>query len=196
MIIFEGLHPYYLKRQRDLFDLRIFIRPNKLLQTHWKVLRDVYERGHAKENVLEQIAKREKDSEMYIDGQSEFADLEVIPELKNDIAELGSPAESINVRYKIRLPNSISLEALLDKTLVKNILIKSHDYIDSDRQELVIDGEASAELISEIAKDLLGGLEEIGIDLPVWPSDSFGGVVLLITYLIFQEVDYEKEQFT
>ena len=60
LILYEGLHPFYLKRLRELFDLRIFISPTEELMSSWKLKRDVTTRGKTKKEVLKQMDLREK----------------------------------------------------------------------------------------------------------------------------------------
>ena len=58
LIIFEGLHPFYLSRQRQLYDLKIFIKPDQDLSNHWKIIRDIDKRGYTKEQVLSNLCQR------------------------------------------------------------------------------------------------------------------------------------------
>jgi uridine kinase/Gpi18-like mannosyltransferase len=57
IIIFEGLHTFYLSLLRDICDLKIFLSPDLDLVKHRKIIRDVKERGHSKEQVEESIKK-------------------------------------------------------------------------------------------------------------------------------------------
>ena len=40
LIIYEGLHPFFLENQRNEYDLKIMVLPDEQLNTHWKVIRD------------------------------------------------------------------------------------------------------------------------------------------------------------
>ena len=51
VIILAGLHPLYLPKMRKLIDLRIFIDPDIKLQLHWKITRDMRQRGHSLEKM-------------------------------------------------------------------------------------------------------------------------------------------------
>lgn len=74
-IIFEGLHAFYTKELRKLIDLKIFIEVDKHLNVHFKLHRDMAERGYAKEQILNAINAREKDARKYITPQKKQADL-------------------------------------------------------------------------------------------------------------------------
>lgn len=75
IIVHEGLHSLYLKQERKLYDLKIFIDPQTELYHQWKIDRDTTERGYTKEKVLENIHKRQDDKRRYIDIQRQHADI-------------------------------------------------------------------------------------------------------------------------
>jgi uridine kinase len=71
-----GLHSLYSKDDH-LYNLKIFIDTDEQLKTQWKIQRDVNERGHTLEKVLDQISKRKGDYEKYIHPQRDNSDLVV-----------------------------------------------------------------------------------------------------------------------
>ncbi|MGQ0508220.1 MAG: hypothetical protein ACT4TC_23220, partial [Myxococcaceae bacterium] len=50
-IVVQGLHTLYLRGLREWFDLRVFLAPDERVRLHWKLSRDVRERGHSIEKV-------------------------------------------------------------------------------------------------------------------------------------------------
>ncbi|MBK8204424.1 MAG: hypothetical protein IPK68_19655 [Bdellovibrionales bacterium] len=77
LIVSEGLHPFYIKSVRELYDLRVFIKPDAALASHWKIQRDVSTRGYSKKSVMEQIQIREHDYVRYVALQEKHADVVV-----------------------------------------------------------------------------------------------------------------------
>jgi len=75
VIIIEGLHPFYTDELRELSDFKIFVDPYRKIKRKWKIKRDVEERGHSLENVLEEIMVREPDYKKYIDIQKIYAEV-------------------------------------------------------------------------------------------------------------------------
>lgn len=187
LILYEGLHPFYLKRLRELFDLNIFLKPSDKLRFSWKVNRDTRLRGKTKEEVLEQISSREKDSVSYVEIQSEHADVIIEPFLESDSEDHNSI-----VCFKIILPNSISFDPILEEIEKIKTLKLEHNYQKMDTQELTVSGFVSSQEISKIASRSIEGLKEIGITEPNWPDNPFGVVIMVITFLIFEEALYEK----
>jgi uridine kinase len=57
-VLFVGLHPFYLRRMRELLDVKIFMDTDERLRQAWKVARDVRARGYTEGAVREQIARR------------------------------------------------------------------------------------------------------------------------------------------
>jgi uridine kinase/ribulose-5-phosphate 4-epimerase/fuculose-1-phosphate aldolase len=62
-IINEGLHSFYTTESEELSDLKIYIDTDENLMTDFKIERDTLERGYTKEDVIETISNRKKDSE-------------------------------------------------------------------------------------------------------------------------------------
>jgi phosphoribulokinase len=75
--IVEGLLCYHTKALRDCFDVRVFLAPPEDLRRQWKVQRDCSRRGYTTDQVLEELDRREPDSELFIRPQQRWADLVV-----------------------------------------------------------------------------------------------------------------------
>ena len=57
--------------------MRVFLAPPEELRRAWKVQRDCSRRGYTTDQVLEELDRREPDSELYIRPQQRWADLVV-----------------------------------------------------------------------------------------------------------------------
>lgn len=193
LIVFEGLHPFYLTAQRDLYNLKIFVNPDRDLLFHWKISRDMAKRGYSKEKIIEQLVKRDKDSKKYIETQKNKADILIEPTPVKTIDNLGDKDEVVEIYYKLLLSNSVYIESIVASIRnIKTIDIK-HDYAEEEHQSLIIKGTCSSQQIRELANSYIMGLEELGIDNSEWPDNCFGVVVLLLTYYIFEIAEYDKK---
>jgi phosphoribulokinase len=74
IIIIRGLFPLFTDRLRSAFDVKVWLQPDDELKYHWKVQRDVTQRGYLLEEVIRQIVERQEDFRRYIDPQQAFAD--------------------------------------------------------------------------------------------------------------------------
>lgn len=76
-LIVEGLLGYSTRGARDCYDVKVYLAPPEDLRAEWKVKRDTQKRGYTKEQVLEEMKKREPDSEQFIRPQRQWADIVV-----------------------------------------------------------------------------------------------------------------------
>jgi len=75
--VIEGLLGYHTEALRDCYDVRVFLAPPEDLRRRWKVQRDCSRRGYTTDQVLEELDRREPDSELYIRPQQRWADMVV-----------------------------------------------------------------------------------------------------------------------
>src|SRR4051795_7915847 len=76
-LIVEGLLGYHTEALRDCFDIRVYLDPPESMRRRWKVVRDCSRRGYTTNQVLEELDRREPDSEAYIRPQRHHADIVV-----------------------------------------------------------------------------------------------------------------------
>lgn len=175
LIVYEGLHALYLEQQRQLYDLKIFLSPDFDLAQHWKITRDVEQRGHSLNRVIEQIEKRQPDVDSYIEKQQSYADI---------IINMAAGTDTDSIQYTINFPNSVFLEPILEVLHKQAQLQITHSYLSPDTQQVVVQGNLSQTIINKIAADYLPQLEELGTIHSLWPENAFGVVVLLILYTV------------
>ncbi|MBD2327735.1 phosphoribulokinase [Alkalinema sp. FACHB-956] len=75
IIVVEGLHPLFDERVRGLLDFSVYLDIDDEVKIAWKIQRDMAERGHSYEDVLQAINARKPDFEAYIDPQKQYADV-------------------------------------------------------------------------------------------------------------------------
>jgi phosphoribulokinase len=75
--LIEGLLGYHTPALRECYDVRVFLAPPEELRRAWKVQRDCSRRGYTTDQVLEELDRREPDSELYIRPQQRWADIVV-----------------------------------------------------------------------------------------------------------------------
>ena len=192
LVIFEGLHSFYIKQMRDLYDLKIFVNPSEELRKYWKVNRDTKKRGYSKDKILKQLDSRQKDSEKFIKAQLKYADI-VVELLTNK--KVSSSNES-NIILKITASNSFYLEPIFNELSKIESIKSKHEYEDEDRQSIEIDGIISTEEVDGIASNLFLSreLEDLGINNPFWNKDYLGVIQLFTTYCIIKNLEHEKNK--
>jgi uridine kinase len=186
LIVFEGLHSFYLSNQAEVYDLKVFMEPDDQLRMWWKVQRDVAKRGYSPEKVLEQLKMREQDSEKYIKTQASQADIIAKFYPLNDIDPVNQSIEPI-IALKITLSNEIYPDPLLEQ--LKNVVSLSMEHVyANDNQELIFKGTISKEQIELIADKCIPELEDIGIYNTDWKDNFEGMLQLVTTFVIFNRL--------
>ncbi|MDJ0687827.1 MAG: phosphoribulokinase [Xenococcaceae cyanobacterium MO_188.B32] len=99
-VIVEGLLGYSSRKMLNSYDVKAYLAPPESLRTSWKIKRDTRKRGYTEEQVLEQLRKREPDSEVYIRPQRKWAD--VIVSFYPPDAESEANNLLLNVRLILR----------------------------------------------------------------------------------------------
>jgi phosphoribulokinase len=99
-VIIEGLLGYSTRAARDAYDVKVYLAPPEKLRATWKVKRDTQKRGYTPEQVLEELEKREPDSEQFIRPQRQWSDIVVsfYPPNENEDESNGH----LNVRLVLR----------------------------------------------------------------------------------------------
>ena len=196
LLIFEGLHPFLLGNQRKLYDLRIFIEPEKNLALHWKVCRDLAKRRYTVQEVLANIKTRESDVEAFVATQKPFSDIIVTPMPKAAIETFGKLDTVIELSYKLVFPNAFDLEEITDMiTDIDNLNVR-HQYDDVEHQSLYID-ENDFESVdtSKLLYALSDDLKYLEVDITKLPNGLWGVVVFIIAAIIIQESKGDRKNY-
>jgi phosphoribulokinase len=77
IVIIRGLFPLLTERLRSAFDVRVWLDPQDELKYHWKLQRDVAQRGYVVEEVIASLIHRQDDLRQFIMPQVRHADIVV-----------------------------------------------------------------------------------------------------------------------
>lgn len=179
-IIASGLHALHKTFFLDCFDLSVYLDIDEGLRRHFKMQRDVYQRGHTVEKVLASFERREPDSEKFIRPQARNADLimslqPIHPRMLDDLEEKSA------LRFKLTVRSRKGLDELtLTRVLVG--ICGLHVDINNDASEvsMTIEGENTAEDIALAAEMAYPRLFEFLDTEPKW-EDGITGLMQLIT---------------
>ena len=76
-VVFEGLLGFHSEELRAAHDIRVFLAPPEELRRMWKLTRDCTRRGYTTHEVINELDRRERDVEAYIQPQRRHADIVV-----------------------------------------------------------------------------------------------------------------------
>jgi len=181
-IIASGLHALYLPGLRDCYHLKVYLDIDEGLRRFFKIRRDVHQRGHTLERVLNSFEKREPDSEQFIRPQARHADL--VMSLQPIHPRM---LEGVDEKHALRLKlvvhtrngfNELSMHRVLVGVCGLHVdVITGNDGADV---QLTIEGEASAADIAMAAEMLCPRIFEF-LDIPPKWQDGILGLMQLIT---------------
>ena len=113
VVLVTGLHALYPQALNEQLDVKVFLDMHEGLRRHYKLRRDVMQRGHALATVMASIERRMGDFERYVAPQAERADicLSLIP-AEPDFVPDPARNEAVPLRLRVRLKHSLHVDDL------------------------------------------------------------------------------------
>lgn len=181
-ILASGLHALYLPIIRECCNLKIYLDIDERLRRHFKLQRDVHQRGHSPERVLASFEKREIDSRRFIRPQATHADLifSLCP-IRSEMLDEVNNARPLRLKLTSRTRrgfNELSVYRVLVCVCGLHVDILVSD--DSREVQMMIEGETSAADLALAAKILCPRVLEFLDISPRW-HDGMTGLMQLIT---------------
>lgn len=180
-IIASGLHSLSLPIIRDNCNLRIYLDIDENLRRHFKLKRDVNDRGHSIETVLASLEKREHDAEQFIRKQADHADLilslQPVHTLTLEDLDREEPVKLKLVATTKHGFNELSIHRVL--VGVCGLHVDINIAKDQAEAEITIEGEPGSEDIEMAAKILCPNVIEFLDIEPDW-QEGVTGVMQLV----------------
>lgn len=181
-IIASGLHALYLPILRECYNLKIYLEIDEGLRRHFKLKRDVQQRGHTVERVLGSFEKREPDSERFIRPQSNHADLILsLQPIHSRMLEDLDDKHPLRLKLVVETKNGFN-ELSIHRVLVGVCGLHVDIVIGNDGADvkMTIEGEVSAADVAMAAEILCPRVLEF-LDIPPKWQDGMLGLMQLIT---------------
>ncbi len=187
-VVFSGLHTLALRAPRKLYDLTIFLDPDEGLRKHWKLRRDVAERGYSREKILSSLEEREEDRRRFVLPQRKQANLvfSLCPDggWGEDSADLDSEPEKA---LEVEASNSFHLEPLVEALRsVEDLKVDHNPYRDMAHQTLRISGRVSEDRLATIATAVMPNLYELS-QAPKF-KEGLDGCLQILSLVCLDEV--------
>ena len=207
IVIVEGLHTLY-DGLRDYIDFKIFVDPARYVKRRWKIKRDVLERGYSRENVIEEIIRREPDYKRFIDFQKIYADvvIKIYPSSMRNLERINylleeSDFEVYGVRVIIKRQEIPSESVKLNIDLSGLIRASERDfsisffsdyYYSMPASFIDIDGFMSTEIFSSLLDAIR---REIGSESVDYSKERYVNAIevakLLLCWRLLEVIDYK-----
>ncbi|NJO39364.1 MAG: phosphoribulokinase [Cyanobacteria bacterium CRU_2_1] len=210
-VIVEGLLGYSTRGMRDSYDIKVYLAPPEDLRAIWKVKRDTRKRGYSEAEVLEQLRKREPDSDAFIRPQRQWADVIVTFYPSNG----GTPQDDLLLNVRLVLRPTIPHPDLTTVLNPDGGRLGAAVRLGLDRDMgkpvdlLEIDGHATAEQVRELERVLCNEVPYLGQFCSLDGNADIGKVVgttgetlqsyplaltqLLITYHMLKAMSLPRE---
>ena len=183
IIIASGLHALYLPILRDCYNLSIYLDIDEDLRRHFKLQRDVFQRGHTLEKVLASFDKREPDSARFIRPQSSHANLilSLKPIHSRLLKDHNIDKNPLSLKIVTRSRDGINQQSLT-RVLVGICGLHVDMVVNNDASEIeiTIEGETSAQDIELAAGIICPRIFEFLDIKPKW-QNGIMGLMQLIT---------------
>lgn len=188
-IIASGLHALYFPILRDCYNLKIFLDIDEGLRRHFKMKRDVGQRGHSPQSVAASFDKRESDSERFIRPQAAHADLifslqPIHPAMLRDLDD----------RHPLRLKLVVTTRhGFNELSLIRTLVGVCGLHVDiavsqaGSEVKMTIEGETSAADVALAAEILCPSVLEFLDIRPRW-QEGIVGLMQLITLTNISQV--------
>lgn len=178
-VIVEGLLGYSTRKMRDSYDVKVYLAPPESLRASWKIKRDTRKRGYTDEQVLEQLQKREPDSEAYIRPQRKWADVVVSFYPPDEESEANNLLLNVKLilRPTIPHPNFTKILNSEGNHLGSAIRLGLERDMDKPVDVLSIDGQATAEQVRELEKIFCNEVPFLGQFCSLEGNKEIGKVV-------------------
>jgi uridine kinase len=180
-VVVSGLHAIFLPALRASLDLSVYLDMDEGLRRWLKLRRDVKERGHSPEQVLQSIERRSADAENFVRPQSAFANLVLsvrpaAPLAADASLEGALPRLALHVRSR----HSIRYDELV-RLLVSFAGLGVESRIENDGgMTLDIEGDVGADAVAHVAQLMLPRLRDL-LDLePQWQPGVTGLMQLIV----------------
>lgn len=185
-VVFSGLHTLALRAPRRLYDLTIFLDPDEDLRRHWKIRRDVDERGHSREQVMDSLEQRESDRVRFILPQRKQANV-VFALRPAEPGALDNSAREPEKLLEVEASNSFHLEPMVEALReVEGLEVRHDPYRDGIHQTLEIQGHVSAQRLGAIAASVMPNLYELSRAPRI--QDDLDGCLQILTLKCLDEV--------
>jgi len=162
-VVVEGLLGYSTRAARDCYDVKVYLAPPETLRTHWKVKRDTQKRGYTEAQVLEEMAKREPDSEQFIRPQRQWADLVVSFYPPVDQTEESNTRLNVRLILRPNIPHPDLTRVVNSESHHSNAAIRLG--LDRDMGKpvdvLEIDGHATSDQVVELERFICSDLTNL-----------------------------------
>lgn len=178
-VIVEGLLGYSTRGMRDSYDVKAYLAPPESLRATWKIKRDTRKRGYNDEQVLEQLRKREPDSEAFIRPQRQWADVVVTFYPPPDDSQQNDLLLNVSLVLRPTIPHPDLTRILTAEGnhLGSAIRLELDRDMGKPVDVLEIDGHATAQQVQELERVMCNDVPYLGQFCSLQGNENLGKLI-------------------
>jgi uridine kinase len=188
----SGLHALWSPVLNARFDVRVFMDMDEALRRFLKMRRDVTQRGHAPEKVMQSIERRASDGAQFIAPQAAAADvvLRLEPRHPTAIADTALAPDATMLRLVVTFAPGRNFEAPARLLTALSGMQVIETFGRDGRAQVLIEGEPSAADIAATARRVAPDMHSFLAVDPVW-RPGLSGVMQII---LLTEIDRSRRR--
>lgn len=185
IVIASGLHALTSTALNPLYDLRVYLDMDEALRRHFKIRRDVDERGQPLERVVASIERRQADATAYVHPQRNAADVvfRLIPRRQDLLTHAG---RTVPTRLIVEAAPGVGFDPVTRALVAVAGIYAVELPGEGGRSHLIVEGEPSPADLAAAARRLPSVPEELMRDAPAWEGGTIGVMQLVMLHLIEQ----------
>jgi uridine kinase len=182
VIVASGLHALYSPVLRECYDLSIYLDIDERLRRHFKLARDVTDRGHTVEKVLSSLEKRDADSKRFIGPQAAHADLALsLQPIHPRILDDPVTKRPLRLKLNVRARHSGHEERLVRVLIgVCGLHVDMQVGSGGNSVDVTIEGECSAQDVAMAARYLMPHFDDLLDIEPKWEEGVKGLMQIVV----------------
>ncbi|MBR0749950.1 hypothetical protein JQ582_39175 [Bradyrhizobium japonicum] len=179
IVVASGLHALWMPRLTSLYDVKIFLQMDEDLRRYFKLRRDVRDRGHAPERVLQSLDHRRPDSIRFIQPQGVFADLifRLEPRKPDELQDVFGE-KTPGLQLVVRVPREDDYSKLV-RLLLAICDVQAVERTSAAGVEILIIGEPTRDEVRAVANRLISDDEILAVE-PAWERGVRGLMQLFV----------------
>jgi uridine kinase len=193
VLLVSGLHALAIPALLPRFDAKLFLDMSEPLRRFYKIRRDVVERGHSIEAVVDSLDRRYPDAVRFVHPQAAAADIvfSLEPVNPDSIADLHASGDP-ELRISITLRGGVYQERLVRILIgLCGLHVDCAWLPEAGGIRIMIEGFADAEDIAMAAGLLIPHMDELLALIPEWRGGMIG-IMQLVTLVHVSEAIRER----
>jgi len=187
VVLVEGLHALYPNQLIQELDVRIFIEMDESVRTYLRINRDVTERGHNKQEVIDAMIRRKEDSKKYIQPQALRSDIvfSLVP-INADLVDADYSLDS-NLKVRTIIKNGVYYDELVRVLIgVCGLQVNIQSIDEKGEVVMEISGDLAFEDVKLAVSILIPHMEEL-FDFNAQFNSGPKGIMQILTLIELDE---------